>query len=334
MARMTLDEVRDLAETCLREAGADAANAAAVATTLVKAERDGAHSHGLFRLPGYMRTLRGGYVNGRADPKATKLAPAVLRVEGERGIASLAHERAKAPLVEMARAQGVALCAITNIHHFAALWPEVEMLAEEGLCAIACTAALPYVAPAGGREPLFGTNPLAFAWPRPGGGVYAFDQASSAMARGEVMIAARDGHEVPPGVVMEADGTPTTDPNVLSRGGVQLPFGGYKGSAIALMIELLAGSLIGDRFSFEALAEDPEKKGLPIGGEFLLAIDPAKTSGGAGWLAHSEQIFARIEAMEGARHAGARRHANRAKGGPAEVSDKVLEEIAAVRAQA
>jgi delta1-piperideine-2-carboxylate reductase len=333
MARMTLDEVRDLAETCLQEAGADAANAAAVARTIVKAERDGAHSHGLFRLPGYMRTLRTGKVNGAANPTVHTLAPSVLRVDGDHGMASLAQERACAPLVEMAKAQGVAVCGLVDIYHFAALWPEVEMLAEEGLCAIACTAALPFVAPTGGREALFGTNPLAFAWPRAGGGVYAFDQASSAMARGEVQIAGRDGRQVPKGVVMEADGTPTTDPSVLQRGGVQLPFGGYKGSAIALMVELLAASLIGERFSFEAAKEDTASFGLPVGGEFLLAIDPSKTSGGAGWLAHGEQIFAKIEGMEGARLAGARRHANRAKGGPAEVSDKVLAEIAEVRAQ-
>lgn len=332
MAQMTLEEVRELAESGLREAGADAANAAAVANTIVKAERDGAHSHGLFRLPGYMRMLKSGRVNGKADPKVSRLAPSVLRVDGDGGMASLAQERACAPLVEAARAQGVAVCGLVDILHFAALWPEVEMLAEEGLCAIACTAALPYVAPAGGREPLFGTNPLAFAWPREGGGAYAFDMASSAMARGEVQIAARDGRAVPEGVVMDAEGNPTTDPTVLQRGGVQLTFGGYKGSAIALMVELLAASLIGERFSFEAGEQDADGVGLPIGGEFILAMDPARTSGGDGWMTHAERIFAKIEGMEGARLAGEKRRARRAAGGPAEVSDKVLAEIAEVRA--
>lgn len=328
MAQMTLYEVYALGETTLMTNGCDAANAGAVARTMTAAERDGSHSHGLFRLPAYVKGLREGGSNGTADPQVEQVAPSVIKVHGQEGFAPLALERAKDPLIKLAKEQGIAMCGLTRIRHFAALWPEVEMLAEQGLVGFAVTAAVPYVAPAGGREALFGTNPMAFAWPRPDGGVLAFDQAASVLARGEVMIAARDGHAVPEGTGIDKHGKPTTDPAEILDGGVQLAFGGYKGSSIALMIELMAGAMIGEVFSFEA--KETAVPGCPFnGGEFLLAIDPSK-SAGAGFLEHGEKLLGKIEGMEGARLPGARRHANRAKGGPVEVSDKILEAVAAL----
>lgn len=326
MAQLTLDEIQSLGESTLVANGCDAANAGAVARTMTAAERDGSHSHGLFRLPAYVKGLREGDANGTADPKVEQIAPSVLKVHGQSGFAPLALERAGGPLIALAKQQGIAMCGLTRIRHFAALWPEVEMLAEAGLVGFAVTAAVPYVAPAGGREALFGTNPMAFAWPRPDGPPLAFDQAASVIARGDVMIHARDGMPVPEGTGLDKDGNPTTDGAAILDGGVQLAFGGYKGSAIALMIELMAGAMIGEVFSFEA--KETAVPGCPFnGGEFLLAIDPSKPAGGD-FLAHGEKLLGKIETMEGARLPGARRHANRVKDGPRDVSDKVLEAIA------
>jgi delta1-piperideine-2-carboxylate reductase len=139
-----------------------------------------------------------------------------------------------------------------------------------------------------------------------------FDQASAAMARGEIQIAARDGHPVPAGAGIDADGNPTTDPASILRG-AQLPFGGYKGSAIALMVELLAGGLIGEAFSYEAAERDNKDGGPPRGGELLLVLDPAHFGDANGWLAHSEKFFDRLHGMEGARLPADRRRANREK---------------------
>ena len=167
-------------------------------------------------------------------------------------------------------------------------------MADNGLPAIAMTAALPYVAPAGGAEAVYGTNPLAFAWPRKDQAPLAFDQAASARARGDVMIAARDGESVPEGVGLDAAGQPTTDPSAILNGGVQLPFGGYKGAAIAMMTELLAGPLIGERLSIEALDEPGGPEGMPLGGELILAFDPKFTAGGDDWQGRSERLFSRL----------------------------------------
>ena len=240
---MTLSEVRALTLKVLKKHGCDDANAEAVADNMTGAERDHATSHGVFRLPGHVTSLGNGKVNGKAAPSLSRPSPGAVRVDGDGGFAPLAFRLGKDALVEAARENGIAVLAIVNTFHFAALWPETSALAEEGLVALAVTSSPPYVAAAGGKRPFFGTNPMSFAWPRKDGPPMAFDQAAAAMARGEIMIHARDGHEVPDGVGIDAGGNPTRDPEAILKG-AQLTFGGYKGSAIALMIDLLAGPLI------------------------------------------------------------------------------------------
>lgn len=332
---LSLGEVEELARRCLLANGCDGPNAAAVAANVSAAERDGSHSHGLFRLPGYVASLRSGKVNGKANPrvdtKEGSLPPGVVRVDGDGGYAPLAHERSRPLLAERARAQGVAALALVNVHHFSALWVKVEAAAREGLAVFACTVYTPSVAPAGAREAFCGTNPIAFGWPRgPGRPPLVFDQATAAMARGEVAIAARDGRTLPPGVGLGPDGQPSTDPKAVLEG-VLLPFGGYKGSALAMMAELLSAGLIGEGFSFEAARYDQKDGGPPRGGEFMLALDPAGFGDPEGWLAHAEGFFAELTALEGVRLPGDRRYANRARSPqegvqvPEDLHERILE---------
>ena len=301
--RLTLDEVRDLATRICRAHGLSADQTRALVDTVTAAERDECKSHGLFRIPGYMASVRSGKLQPDAVPVLRELAPGVIQVDACRGFSPLALEVGRAPLVERARSQGIAALAVINSPHFAALWPEVEALAEEGLVAFAFVAALSYVAPAGGTKPLYGTNPMAFAWPRDGAPPLVFDQASSASARGEIQIHLRDGKSIPAGWAIGPDGEPTTDPKT-ALAGAQLPFGGYKGAAIALMVELLAGALVGDAFSFESSARDNGDGGPPPRGELIIAMDPARfvaDGDRAAQLAHAEELFARVRAQPGTR---------------------------------
>ncbi|MDH3668322.1 MAG: Ldh family oxidoreductase [Paracoccaceae bacterium] len=312
MPTITPEDARTLARAALVAHGCDAANADAVADTIARAERDGAASHGLFRLPGYVASLKSGKVNGASRPKITNRAPAVLHVDGDGGYAPVAHQALAGPLAAAAKTEGLALAAVTNTHHFSALWAEVELLSERGVAAIACVSFKPALPPAGGTTPLYGTNPIAFAWPRPGRDPVVFDQASSVMARGEVMIAARDGHALPPGAGIGPDGQPSTDPAEVLRGAL-LPFGGYKGASLAMMVELLAGPLIGENLSLEAAETDPADGGPPRGGEFILTIDPDSARGSTDWAQHAEKLFEAIASQEGARLPGQGRAARRAR---------------------
>ena len=309
---ISLEEAHALAMNCLLVNGCDEANARAAADRMIQAEGDLCHSHGLFRLPWYASGVKSGRANGKAKPRVEQLAPAVIRVDGDGGFAPLGQAMAHQPLVDCARENGIAAVSFVNMFHIAAMWPEVERLAMEGLCAFAFTASYPYVAPAGGIKPLFGTNPMGFAWPRKDAPPMVFDQASASMARGEIQIAARDGHSVPETAGIGPDGQATTDPKVVLEG-AQLGFGGYKGASLAMMVELLAGAMIGEFLSTESAQDDAGRGGPPKGGELIMALDPAKFGDPDGFLAHGEKLFEAILAQEGTRLPGARRFENRQK---------------------
>jgi delta1-piperideine-2-carboxylate reductase len=325
---LTLDEIADLATRAFSQNGCDEANTQALVHTVVIAERDGSLSHGLFRIPGYVASLRSGKVNGKANPKLSHRTPAIVSVHGDNGYAPLAIERGVPAFAEAAKKLGIAVMSMTHAHHFAALWPEVEAIAAHDLIGMACVCYMPFVAPHGGTEPIFGTNPIAFAWPRPGKDPIVIDMATAAMAQGEVQIAAREGHQVPLGTGLGPDGQLTTDPNQILKG-VLLPFGGYKGSAIALMVELLAAGAIGERFSFEAAEADNRDGGPPRGGEFMLAISPELLAG-PHWSQHCEGFFRRFEAIEGTRLPGSRRHKNRLSMAPRKINAALIERIRAL----
>ncbi|MES3109197.1 Ldh family oxidoreductase [Sphingomonas aurantiaca] len=311
--RMTLDAVRTLARTVLLESGLSQAHAEAVAETMVAGERDGCASHGIYRLLVAANSIAKGVVAVDADPVVSEPAPALVRVDGSGGFAQLAFERGRVRLEEKARGYGIAALALTNVVHFAALWPEVEALAERGLVALAVTPSHAWVAPAGGTVPVFGTNPIAFGWPRPGDHPFVFDFATSAVARGEIELHRRAGRPVPDDWGYDADGQPTTEAAAVLNGAMRT-FGGHKGSALAAMVELLAGPLIGDMTSRESLDADAARGGSPIGGELIVAIDPAGFLGDAvaDHLARAEAMFAAIEG-QGARLPSQRRYAARAR---------------------
>ena len=296
--------------------GTSAAVAAVLADNCASAERDGAHSHGVFRIPGYLSTLASGWVDGHAIPRVRDMAPGFLSVDACNGFAQPAYMMAYDALVAKARANGIALLAIHNSHHFAALWPDVEPLARDGLVALALVNSMACVVPSGGTKALFGTNPIAFAAPRAGHDPLVFDLATSAMAHGDVQIAAREGRPLPEGFGVDCNGQPTTDPRAVLDGGALLPFGGlhssYKGSALSMMVELLAAALTGGHFSFEFDWSGHPGAHTPHTGELIIAIDPAKNQG-RGFAQRCEDL---VRAMAGAgqqRLPGERRYRQRAQ---------------------
>ena len=323
---LSLDEIFNLAKKTLLANGCDDETASILADLIMKAERDGSLSHGLFRLPAYVSGLKSGKINGKGKPEIKKISPSVIKVLGNNCLAPVVLNKGIPELIKATKENGIAVLAINNSHHMAAMWPETEMIAEQGLVAFACTSYKPMVAPAGGKKSLFGTNPISFAWPRKGKTPVVYDMATASMAMGEVQVAKREGHKVPLGTGLSKDGKETTDPGEIADGGVLLPFGGYKGSAIAMMVELLAGSLVGDNFSYETAAKDNNDGGPPSGGEFILAISPDKLSEND-WDKHSNEFFDKMKSMDGVRLPGERRHKNRLDTGPRNINEELVNKI-------
>jgi delta1-piperideine-2-carboxylate reductase len=234
----------------------------------------------------------------------------VLRIDAANGFAQPALAAGLPWALQAARTGGIALVAIRRSHHFGALWADVEPLAEAGFLAITFVSAISRVVPHGARQPVYGTNPMAFAAPRADGGTLTFDQSSSTVAMGEVRIAARDGHTLPLGLGVDRRGAPTTDPTAILEGGALLPFGGHKGSSIAMMVEIMAAALTGADYSFEI-----DRTGFPgaetaRAGQTLILIDPTKT-GGQAFAGRIEQLVEQLHTAGQDRLPGDRRHARR-----------------------
>jgi LDH2 family malate/lactate/ureidoglycolate dehydrogenase len=305
---LPLDEVTQISIDVLKAGGLSDEHAHAIASVVYAGQRDECHSHGMYRLLGCVRSVREGRVNPNAVPDVVDHAPAVVRVDAHFGFSPLAFERGKPLLVEKARRTGLAAMAINNCYHFSALWPEVEAISADGLVAIAMTTSHSWVAPAGGSKPVFGTNPIAFAWPRPDGPPFVFDFATSAIARGEIELHRRAGKPIPTGWAIDSEGNPTSDPTA-ALAGAMLTFGGHKGSALSAMIELMAGPLIGDLTSAESMAFDEGVGAAPCHGELILAFDPKVFLGAdaAQHVARAETIFDAIVG-QGARLPSQRRY--------------------------
>ena len=323
---LSLEDIYNLANKTLLANGCDEETSNILSDLIMKAERDGSLSHGLFRLPAYVAGLKSGKINGKNRPKISKITPSVVKVDGNNCLAPMVLNKSLPELIKAAQENGVAVLSITNSHHMAAMWPETEAIAKEGLVAFACTSYKPAVAPAGSIKPLFGTNPISFAWPRKNKPPVVYDMATASMAMGEVQVAKREGHKVPLGTGLTKEGKDTTDPAEIADGGVLLPFGGYKGSGIAMMVELLAGALVGDNFSYETAEKDNNDGGPPSGGEFILAISPEKLSN-SDWDTHSSKFFEKMKSMGDVRLPGERRHKNRLDKGPRHINEDLVNKI-------
>lgn len=294
---MPYDQVVELVAEALRRAGCSPSTSLILAKNCVGAEIAGSESHGLFRLEGYLATLRSGWVDGMAQPKVSILSPAHIHVDAANGFAQTALAAARDALIARTRACGIAILTIGGSHHLAALWPDVAPFAEEGLIAISMVNSFACAIPVGAKSAILGTNPLAFAAPVPDGAPFVFDFATTSMSNGDVRVAAREGRRLQPGCGVDRHGSPTTDPNEILDGGALLPFGGHKGSAISLMIELLVAGLTGGKFSSEVDWSQHPGAATPHTGQVIIAIDPS-VDGAGDWNSRCSQF------IEMLRHAG------------------------------
>lgn len=304
-----LERVRKIFENC----GMRPENAEAVARVIVAGERDNCKSHGIYRIEGCLRVLAAGKVEPQAVPELHDEGKSVIEVDAGGGFSNPAFHLASPVLVERAKETGLAALVIRDCLHFSALWHDVEALAEKGLASLSMCPSYAFVAPAGGKEPLLGTNPFAFGWPRPGEHPYIFDFATSVAARGEIELHRRAGTPIPEGWAVDRDGNPTTDPDA-ALDGAMLTFGGHKGSALSTMIELLSGAMLGEFMSREALEFMGGGALLPRHGALVLALDPQAFAARSGRdpIAEGENLLTAIS-DQGARLPSQRRFAARDK---------------------
>jgi len=305
------DDLCLLIKKVLVKAGVKPETAEILSRNCASCERDGTKSHGVFRVAGYLSSLKCGWVDGQAEPKVEDCGASFIRVDAMNGFAQLCLARARPLLMQKVRETGCCVLAVRGSHHLSALWPDVEPFADEGLCALSFVAGLPVVVMPGGRQPAFGTNPFAFATPVAGKPPLVFDFATSALSNGDTRMAAKEGRLLAAGSGIDKTGQPTNDPKEILDGGALLPFGAHKGAAVILMVEILAAALTGGAFSREVDFSPYQGAETPKTGQIFLVIDPTR-GGNDMFSARVRQLIDWLhESGDNVRLPGERRYANR-----------------------
>ena len=325
--KFTVDALTQLATTALRKAGAGRAMAQATAQALVAAEMEGLTGHGLSRVPLYCQHLREGRADGKAKPKIVMKKGATCLVDANGGLAFLASALAVKESVKRAKRYGVAFAGVTNSHHFGAAAFHLAPVAQAGLVGLAFTNSPSAINAWGGKKAFYGTNPIAAVFPRKDADPVVVDLSLTEVVRGKIMLYAREGKSLPLGWAVDKDGNPTTDPKAALTGSLTA-IGGVKGTALALMVEVLCVALTGAAFSFENDSYfEPGNK--PRIGHAILAIDPGALAGADAYFLRLEVMISKMLADEGVRLPGARRQqaSARARADGIDIPDALHQEL-------
>ena len=329
-------EVQALVSAALQRAGANPAMAEATAAALVLAESQGLGSHGLSRVGQYSSHLRNGRANGAAQPRVLRRKGGALVVDADEGLAFAACALAVQEAVAAAREHGVAIAGVVRSHHCGVLVDHLRPVAAAGMVGLGFANSPAAMPAAGGKHPIFGTNPVAAVFPRravagaPLGACdpLLIDLSLSEVARGKLMVAAKAGQAIPLGWALDAAGQPTTDPQA-GLAGSMLPLGAAsspKGAMLALVVELLVTAVIGAHFGFEASSFFVDEGNPPGIGQAFIVIDPGALAGNDRFLDRIEVLLAEMLQDEGVRLPGARREAlrRRAEAEGLEVPDAMV----------
>ena len=326
--KLPLGEVEALVSRQLQAAGANAAMADATARALVLAESQGLGSHGLSRVAQYATHLRNGRVNGAAVPQVLRRKGGALVIDAQEGLAFAACALAVQEAVAAAREHGIAIAGVVRSHHCGVVVDHLRAAAVAGMVGLGLANSPAAMPAAGGKHPIFGTNPVAAVFPRQGADALMIDLSLSEVARGKLMVAAKEGRAIPPGWALDAAGQPTTDA-AAGMAGSMLPIGAVsspKGAMLALVVELLVTAVIGANFGFEASSFFVDEGNRPGIGQAFIVIDPGALAGNAGYLSRVEVLVAEMLSDDGVRLPGARREAlrQRAMAEGIDVADSML----------
>jgi (2R)-3-sulfolactate dehydrogenase (NADP+) len=271
---------------------------------LVDAEARGMASHGLARVAQYAGHLRSGRVDGKAWPKPVLTSGAVV-VDAADGLAFPACHFAAVTATSKARFAGIAMVVVRNSHHCGVLSYHLRPMAEAGQIGLAMTNSPAAIPAWEGKRPLFGTNPIAAIFPRNDAAPLVIDLSLSAVARGKLMVAAKEDKPIPLGWAVDSSGAPTTDAKQ-GLAGMMLAMGGVKGAALAMVVELLCTTLTGSRLGFEADSFFSDQGNRARIAQVFIAIDPASFSGAEVYAERLETLIAAMLADDAVRLPGTR----------------------------
>lgn len=243
-----IDDLRAFATDVLRASGVPQDHAAIVADSIVDAHRRGKGTHGISRLPIYVRKIRQGLMAPDTPISIVRDSPVIGVLDAHHGFGQVAGAKAMEMAIERAQGYGVGIIGVRRSNNSGVAGYYAAMAARAQMVGVVLANSAPAIAPTGGRRPVFGTNPLAIAFPgETAEQAIVLDMATSVAARGRIRLAAKNAETIPYGWALDADGQPTTDP-ASALTGTMLPIGDHKGYGLSLAIDVLAGLLPGAAF--------------------------------------------------------------------------------------
>jgi len=273
-------------------AGSHHTEAAHVARSLVESNLRGHDSHGIGMTPRYIDATLDGGLAPNAQARVTLDSGVMLALDGARGYGQVIGDAAMREAILRCRTHGTCVMALSNTHHLGRIGQFAEIAANEGLVSLHFVNVLstPRVAPWGGSDARYGTNPCCIAMPIPDEPPLILDFATSAVAQGKLRVAYNKGQAVAPGLLIDSDGVPTTDPRyaVVPPFGAMMPFGEHKGYGLAVVCELLGGALTSSG------TEDGVHRGHSgvINGMLVVVIDPARLGTAEAFARYTQRFLA------------------------------------------
>ena len=265
-----------LIRDCMQAVGLPAADAASVAELMLEADLVGADAHGVFRLPQYVRRIKGGAVNPKASITVEKTGPATAMVDGDNGMGHLVMSRAAETAAKLAKDTGIAWVGAKLSNHAGAAGVYAAMpLAQDMVGIYAVVANANHMPVWGSSENLLGTNPVAFAIPAGQEPPMVLDIATTVVSYGTVKANKLQGRDMPVGWMIDKQGQPLTD-SAKSAEGLLMPIGGHKGSGLALVLGLLAGTLNGAAFGRDVVDFNYDDETACDTGHFIVALDVSR----------------------------------------------------------
>ena len=291
--KLSATQLRGLCSEAFARRGVSPMQTTATVDALILAEAQGLASHGISRVPMYLAHVAHGRVDPKAEPVVMRQTASAALVDAANGFAFPACEMAVNSAIEKARDTGIAIGAVTNSHHFGVAGNHLMAMADAGLVGLAMGNS-PAAMPAwGGKQAIFGTNPIAAIFPRQDSTPILVDLSLSEVARGKIMVAAKNGTPIPEGWALDAQGKPTTDAKAALTG-MMLPMGGVKGAMLAMTVELLVTALTGAQFGAEAASFFVDAGNQPKLGQAFIAINPDALAGRA---VYESRLTALVQAM-------------------------------------
>jgi LDH2 family malate/lactate/ureidoglycolate dehydrogenase len=250
MLQFTASHLNQVVTTIFQAAGAKQDDAIQIADILVANHLAGHDSHGILRVPEYLKSIVDGEIDPKASPEIIQETPTSAVIKGNWAFGQVVANFATDVAIKKAQEVGVCAISVVQAAHTGRLAAFTERAAAQDVVMLMTigTVDRPMTAPYGGAAPLFGTNPIAITLPNHDGPHVSLDFATSAIAAGKIKVAKAKHEPLPPNCLVDKNGNPSTDPNDFYDGGFMLPFGGHKGYALAVMAELMSGPLIGAEY--------------------------------------------------------------------------------------